>query len=77
MPLPAALGGGPSASGLIYRILTGAWDGYWDHVQETHGRFRLPMLGAGPTLGDVMEEPRLPASAIANPRMRFGFTARG
>jgi hypothetical protein len=62
---------------MIYRILTGAYDEYWDDAKQSYVRTPIPMLGAGRTLGGMMWELHLPAPAITNERARFWFTERG
>lgn len=39
---------------MIYQILTGAMDEYWDSTRETNVRTPPPILGAGTTLSEVM-----------------------
>ena len=62
---------------MIYRILTGVTDEWWDADEQAYARRPLPMAGAGRTLGGMMWELHLPAPAINNERARFWFTERG
>jgi hypothetical protein len=62
---------------VIYRILTGVEDEFWDRERQIYVREPLPLLGAGATLGSMMWALHLPAPAIANERARFWFTERG
>lgn len=62
---------------MIYRILTGVHNEWWDEAQQSYVRTPLPMLGAGTTMGGMMWELHLPAPALTNARARFWFTERG
>jgi hypothetical protein len=62
---------------VVYRILTGVHNEWWDDAQQTYVWTPLFMLGAGTTLGGMMWELHLPAPAITNARARFWFTERG
>jgi hypothetical protein len=62
---------------MIYRILTDAFDEYWDKDRQIVVRRSLRMIGVGSTLGGLMWELHLPAPDFDNERARFWFTERG
>lgn len=62
---------------MIYRILTGAADAYWNPFTQEYVRELSPLIGAGSTLGSMMWELHLPAPDFDNVRARFWFTERG
>jgi hypothetical protein len=62
---------------MIYSILTGAAEEYWNPFTMEFIRAPSPLLGAGSTLSGMMWELHLPALGIDNPRTRFWFTERG
>lgn len=62
---------------MIYRILTGTPDGYWNVATGEYVREPSPLIGAGSTLGGMMWELHLPAPGFDNRRARFWFTERG